>query len=1101
MKTFIQPLILMLLVLGLTENAKAQCNGSNSPITLSYTVVTPGCNANGEIDLTVTGAVGPCTYAWRTYQLGTLVDSTQNLTNADAGIYTVTVIDSTGNCGTLYYVPLASPFTFSGSTTPDHCPAHDGTATVSPIGGNIPYSYLWSTGGTSQTITNLIGGNYVVTITDATGCRVISNLQDSSGTLDVRSVNNISISSTINNASCTPNTGSVTVTPSGGTAPYTYQWGNNWNGGANLPYTTATITGLVSDYYLVTVTDANGCTAGTYEYVGYSPPFGVTSTSTSENCNHSDGTATVVANGTSGPFTYLWPGGGTFQTLTHLAQGQYVVTVTDANSCYMTTTAYVNRYSPIQANITHTNQQCGYIGGSATVAPTLGTAPYTYLWSTAQTTASIGNLVQNYYTVTINDAAGCSVVAGVSVLNTSPVIANETHTDQVCNGAFGSVTLAPTGGTSPYTYLWNGGQTSSSLTNLVSGTYYYTITDATGCANSSGVYVNYNNGVSAYISNLTPEQCLTQNGQTTVTAYGGISPYTYLWNTGSTAATITNLHAGGYQVTVTGANGCSVIKSANITRSSPLSLAISVTPASCIFVQDGSATVTVSNGTAPYTYSWGNGSTSNTASNLDPQWGIGVNVTDAAGCEAHTYRNSVGFTSLSCAVIIQGRVVDDANGNCIDDAGDGVLSNTVVSCIPGYGNTITSSTGDYQLILPTGGNYALTQYAQYRNQACPVGSITLSNTITGNVYSGQNFYDWPLNVQDLRVSFDYQSSPPRPGFNHYILLNYFNDGLFNVSSGSIDFVYDPGVTYVSGATSVNTATNTATITFSNLAPGQHATALLTFTTPSSTPLGTLQTYSAHITPDAFDATPVNNIESATYEVVSSYDPNEMVVSPAGMGPPGYISENDSVLKYTIHFQNTGDFNASYVGIRDTLDDDLDITSLQPGTASHPYRWEIQDGNVLVFLFDPINLPDSSQGIDQSSGEVSYYIKQKKNSPDGTQFRAKSSIYFDFNTPVVTNGTLNTLTKLTTGLKAETKGSLNIYPNPATSLINLTVSSTEAFKGDVIISDVMGRELQRNEISIDPGLRSIPLNVQALAPGVYSIQLSNKALGSVKFVKE
>ncbi len=1089
--------LLLLFCFGLLLPFAGNSQCWQQPFIVTDSIVLP-CDQNGQINISVSGGTGPYTFAWRYNDPQTIIATTQNLTGAKGGNYTVEIHDNNNQCGT-YWFWVQPPFQIQLNSTPDNCPAHDGTATVTPTGGALPYSYLWSNGGTSATITNLAGGVYDVTVTDGNGCKVIASDNDSLGGFLVESVNNINLTTSQTNANCTNDNGSATVVASNGNAPYTYAWSDSWQGPANPAWTTATINGLAAAVYTVSVTDADGCFKSSYVQLSFTTPITLSATTTNENCNQQNGTATVVANGTTGPYTYLWSTGGTTASVTGLQQGYYSATVHDGGGCEaMVDYVYVNRYSPIQVNLTKADESCGNGGGSASVNPTLGTSPYSYLWSTGAATQSISSLSAGSISVTVTDNAGCSAVIYGYINNISPIVPNATHNNQVCSGAMGSAALSPTGGTAPYTYLWSTGATTSSINNLAAAYYTFTITDALGCQYSNGVSIQLTSGFSAYASATAYETCQLQNGAASANASGGTPPYTYLWSTGSAAQAITNLSAGYYTVTITAGNGCSLVKYASVLRTSPMYASISVTPASCIFTNDGSASVTVSGGTAPYTYQWGNGSNTASATGLDASWGMGVYVTDANGCFANSYISSIGYSSINCAAVIQGRVVDDANANCIEDGGENGLQNTVVSCVPGQ-TRVTNANGDFQFVVPAA-NYALTQYAQFRNQACPVGSILINGATAGNTYAGNNFYDQPLNVEDLRVSF-YSVTPPRPGFTHHIRLHYYNDGVYPVS-GAIDFVYDATASYVSGGSSVNTSTNTVTINFSNLAPGGgHGTADLYFSTLSTTALGTMQNYSAHITPDGNDATPPNNTESVQFEVVGSFDPNEKMVFPAGQGLNGLITRQDSVLKYVVHFQNTGNFSASFVAIRDTLDTDLDITSFKPGAASHDYRTQIMGENVLVFLFDPIDLPDSSANFEASNGFVSFYIKQKKNLADGTVFNNRAAIYFDFNEPVITNTTVNTL-DLNIGINEVPVSAMHLLPNPASDFTTLQLELVQPFNGELQILNLNGQIINSTKVDLAAGVHQLPLNITQLPQSIYTVRLVNPAgMQSLKLVKQ
>lgn len=1060
---------------------EAQC--WQHPFVVTQSVIAP-CNHDGQIDITVSGGTAPYTYSWRFNDPNTIVATTEDISNTSGGMYSVEIHDNNNQCGT-YYIYSPQPFHIQGTSTPDNCPNHDGSIALTVQGGNIPYSFAWSNGGNTAAITNLTGGVYDVTVTDAAGCQVVASESDSTQGLFVQSVSNLQLTMNGTAANCTNNTGSATASIANGTGPYTYAWSENW-GAANGSWTTATIAGLAGPkYYVATVTDANGCFASNYFYVNFTTPIQLNITTTDENCLQHNGTATAVANGSTGPYSYLWSTGATTAVINSLASGTYEVTVHDGGGCENNGSTNVQKYSPIHPNLVTTNDICQSSNGTATVTPTLGTAPYTITWSTGATTQSISNLPASCYYVTITDAAGCSAEQGNCVSAVSSITPNTTHTDQVCGGQLGSVTTSPVGGQAPYTYVWNNGATTASVTGLTAGYYWCTITDATGCTAYAAANVNLTSGFNANAYATNSEICQQHNGAAVASGTGSGLTFSYHWNTGANTATITGLSAGSYTVTITASNGCSQVKSALVNNTSPMQAYLQVTPATCIFSNDGQANVTLSGGNPPYTYSWGNGNTGATATGLEAQWGIGVYVTDAAGCWAHAYANSVGYQNLSCAAIIEGNVLDDANGNCTADAGEYGLQGTYVSCVPGAG-TITNSTGNYRFYVPAN-NYAITQYAQFRNQICPTGSIILNGATAGNTYSNQDFFDQPLNVADLRVSIT--SMPPRPGFTHNFSVYIFNDGLYPVS-GQAELDYDAGVTYLSGATTVNTGTHTAYIDFTNLAPGGGYTySVLNFATPAGTALGTLQHYSAHVTPDVNDATPPNNTEDITATVVGSYDPNDKAVTPKGVGAPGYISENDSTLKYVIRFQNTGNYPTSFVAIRDTIDSDLDLATFKQGAASHAYHTQMFGNNVLAFMFDPIYLTDTLTSKESSQGFVSFYIKQKKNLPMGTEFKNTASIYFDFNDPIITNTTVNTLQTVGIHELADVIN-MQLAPNPTAGATTLQVTLQKTFVGELEVNDLLGRVALQQHVNLNAGQSQLTINSTEWPAGVYTVRIKN-----------
>ncbi len=662
--------------LGCTGNQTITITEPAAPLDVVLNTVDVSCGGvcDGTASTTVSGGTAPYTYDW---QPGGQV--TPNIGSLCAGNYTLTVTDANG-CDTVINFAINEPpvLTVLASGTDITCNGFcDGTATANPAGGTAPYTYLWSPGGqTTQSITNLCPGDYIVTVTDANNCTAEDTVTIIEPPVLMSNANGTDPSC---NGFCD---GSVTANPTGGTTPYTYSWSP---GGQ----TTQSVFSLCAGNYTVTITDANGCTVQESITLTDPPPFTATATSTDMSCNGvCDGTATVTPNGGTTPYTYLWaPGGETTQSISNLCAGNYTVTVTDANGCTAVESVTVIEPAPVVPNVTSTNIVCnGDCDGTATANPTGGNPPYTYSWNTVpvQTTQTATGLCVGNYTVTVTDANGCTGQETISITDPPALVINGSSTDASCFGVCdGTASVSVSGGLSPYTYLWSpGGETTPTITNQCAGSYDVTITDAGGCAQTITIVIDEPaellanaNGVDISCNGA---GC---DGSATALPTGGTAPYTYLWMPGGfTTQSISNLCAGNYTVTVTDANGCTSVEQITIIEPPVLTATTAEIQASCGTVCDGSAIVNPAGGTPPYTYSWNTvpPQTTQTATGLCTGT-YDVTVTDSSGCSV---TESVVITPLITINISTNVITISCNGVC-----DGTATASASGGTPPYSYT------------------------------------------------------------------------------------------------------------------------------------------------------------------------------------------------------------------------------------------------------------------------------------------------------------------------------------------------------------------------------------------------------------------------------
>ncbi len=338
----------------------------------------------------------------------------------------------------------------------------------------------------------------------------------------------------------------------GGITPYTYNWSNS--------QTSMNSTGLVAGNYSVTIDDAGGCSD--VASITMTEPTDLISTSSmisSISCfGGNDGAADVVGSGGTTPYTYLWSNGVTNASTSAIIAGNYSVTITDVNGCIKSSSVTITE--PSQLSITSgvvTSVTCnGGNDGSANTLAIGGTAPYAYAWSNGYPDTLANGLFAGIYTIVATDAMNCSISSSVTISQPSALSVTSSAAGSSCGLANGGASVVVSGGTSGYTYAWNTGSTVNSISNVGSGTYYVTATDANGCVKEQIVFVGDNDGPALSLSMLAESNCGGADGVITSNVSGGTSPYSYIWSNGVIGTENYSAAAGQISLAVTDAIGC-----------------------------------------------------------------------------------------------------------------------------------------------------------------------------------------------------------------------------------------------------------------------------------------------------------------------------------------------------------------------------------------------------------------------------------------------------------------------------------------------------------------------------------------------------------------
>ena len=595
------------------------------------------CNLdNGMAQVAATGGSGSFSYDW--YDLGNNPNTL--VTGLAPGTYHVSVTDDVYSCSVVNAVTIEdiAPGTLTFiDITNNTCPGYlNGSVTATVIGGNHPMtSWLWSNGATDSTISSLSCGWYRLTVTDSMTCQKIDSVE-------ITCPPEISISTNDTNINCYgASTGSITATAIGGNGGFTYtlDLASNSNG---------YFAGLNAGEYIISVTDALGCTMSDTTTLTQSSEIFASPAITFPNCGQSNGSISLNVTGGNPGYNYSWiwsAGTSTNASLTNLFADTYNLTITDLKNC--TKDTVINVINPdagvLSFNPVIHNQCFGFCNGSATAVMTGGVPPYTFTWSNGTSGATITGLCSGIYTVSVEDFNGCFTQGSIEITSPPQLFIDANVSVAIyCNGNLGAISATATGGSGLFSYsivnpVW---QSTGLFENLTANTYIITAKDSNQCTISS-TPVNLTEPAAITLNeSFTDITCNNSNdGEINVVASGGTLSFLYQFSGSSSwdpDGTYTDLAEGSYYVIVADANGCrDTTDLLDITNPTVLSLTPSSIQSHC-GEADGEVSITVSGGSPAYTYLWPyNGNTTNTLTGI-PAGCYTVIVTDSRGCTDST---------------------------------------------------------------------------------------------------------------------------------------------------------------------------------------------------------------------------------------------------------------------------------------------------------------------------------------------------------------------------------------------------------------------------------------------------------------------------------
>lgn len=564
---------------------------------------------DGSATLNVTGGTPPYTYLWSDGE------TTNPAVNLGAGTNSVTVMDNAGastNANVIINQPQQLVVTETITNT--NCPeSEDGSIHIQISGGTPPYIYDWSNGASTKDITGIAPGIYFLTVIDSKDCSVSENYT-------VSSQNQSPIVSITQNGTLCPGS-SVSLIVDNEFVSYEWSTGE----------TSQMINVYEPGIYSVLVTDLNGCTAteniNVNEY-----PLPLAKINVLEN-HFCQGTGNAKLTSQASGLSYLWSTGATTKTITITQQGNYRLTVTNSAGCEAIDTLNFQIPDTLSNDFQFLNSILCHGDSTSSIIPITsgGVSPYNYTWldlSNNQSNAYImGDTISNQhagtYVLTVFDNAGCKISDTLTITEPSILVSNIATQNESSSGASnGSASVNPTGGMPPYLVSWSNGTTGYQINNLSPGSYSVTITDNHTCILIESFFISPGDcNMTATFSIDEPSCYGGNNGSITINAINTNPPVNYSWSTGisSQSPTLGDLSAGIYSVTISDSKSCgAIISDIIVGQPNEIFLNLTITNETKKDANDGTASINVAGGVAPYHILWSTGDTLTLIDSLTP---------------------------------------------------------------------------------------------------------------------------------------------------------------------------------------------------------------------------------------------------------------------------------------------------------------------------------------------------------------------------------------------------------------------------------------------------------------------------------------------------
>ncbi|MCC7467527.1 MAG: gliding motility-associated C-terminal domain-containing protein [Saprospiraceae bacterium] len=490
------------------------------------------------------------------------------------------------------------------------CQGNPAQLHASAQGNYPPFQFEWSTGETGADISTQTDGMYTVKVTNAKGCVSIDSVRAEAGGL-------VEITAQVNaGILCFGQTGSIALNIQTGQPPYQYAWSDGSQG--------TQLNNVPAGTYTVVVTDASQCSDVATVILQQPDALISSGFSTVPACEDAPTGAITFLGAAQGtpPYQLLWSNNATTDQIAQLPAGQYQLTITDANGCSLTQTIDVPGFAvPAEGTVVQDVSCFGANDGAINFLLSGGTPGYSYLWSNNSTEDQILALAPGSYALTFTYANGaCSQTRTFQIFEPLPLVTSTQQAAAGCHGGSGGfVDLSVQNGIAPLTYFWSNGAVTEDLNNIAEGQYTVTVTDATGCTATTSTLLMEPPPLQSNGVNTTPSCPGLATGNAIFQgASQGTPPYSLLWSNNIGTPVNPNLPAGSYQLTITDANGCTLLETLTVTEHNEPGLQAALQQVDCFGAQNGSIDLQLSGGTPGFDYFWSNNSTTQDLSQLGP---------------------------------------------------------------------------------------------------------------------------------------------------------------------------------------------------------------------------------------------------------------------------------------------------------------------------------------------------------------------------------------------------------------------------------------------------------------------------------------------------